>query len=81
MNGADNHHGVSERLVVNGIRAVERHAKAWREQLARWPGQREVSQWLEDRLDRSDEARGNLRRCFGCQGGPNFGEVVLRCVG
>jgi len=47
---------------------------------ARGTGKREVPQRLEGRLDRADEARCNLRRRFGCQGGPDFGEVVLSFV-
>lgn len=81
MKHANDHHRIGPHNVVNGVGAVELHAKAGSKLLARGTRQREVTQRRETRLDRIDKARRNPLRSLGSKRRPDFSEVFLSSVG
>jgi hypothetical protein len=70
-----NHDGVGERAVINGIRAVIRHAEAGAKLLARRRGKGEVPYGFDRCLNRRDEPGSDLFRCLVSNVSPNFGEI------
>ncbi len=73
----DNDHGIRERLVIDGIWAVEGYAEA-RSNLIPWStSKREYPQRLERRFDCMNEARRDRLGCFRGDVEPDFGQISL----
>lgn len=70
----NDHQIIGSWWVVNGVRAVEGHAKSRRKRVALWPDQRRLLERSKLFLYRFDEACRDGRRGFPCDVGPNPAE-------
>jgi hypothetical protein len=81
VNDTDDHDRLGLRQVVDGVRTVERYAKAGGKLVTRGTGERKMPQRLEGPFDCFDKTGGDRLRCLECERRPDFGEVGLGRVG
>jgi hypothetical protein len=80
MQDTDNDHGIRQRAVVDGVRAVERDAQAGGKLLSQGRGQGEIPHRLKGGFDRRDKAGGVFLRRPACNITPDFGKVGFGCL-